>query len=98
MPRVGGDDGEAPRERGIVARSLRAEGKKDVSVQSAAALKQESAAPVVGERDFKSDCVRFAVEAGARIHYAIDTAIRRDRDGNRLGSNRRCAQSTGRRE
>src|ERR1043166_2896249 len=71
------DDREPANERGSRPCRLRAKWEGDAAVQSAAALLQKAAVPVVGKVDGEADAVRFAVGARAPIDDPVDAAVRR---------------------
>ena len=79
---VGGDDGEAAGERGI-ALPRPAERRRHGAVQAAAALEQEAAVPVGGEREREADAVALAVRAGAPVEGRAQPAVGRQLDGER---------------
>src|SRR5580698_5118287 len=76
---VGRDHGESASERRRLTGCLGTQRRSDAAVQSAAALKQESAIPLIGQREGKTNPVRFSIRAFALIDHSIHAAERRKR-------------------
>jgi hypothetical protein len=76
---IAGRDREAAVDRWPFAGCLRPGGFSNRSIESAASLLQELAAPVLRERDGEPDTVCLAVSPGAAVDYAIDAASRDQR-------------------
>ena len=79
MPAVVADHREAAGEGGAVARRDEADRRADVAVEPAAALEQEAAVPLVGQREREADRVVLAVRALVRVDRALDAAMRGQR-------------------
>src|ERR1700733_11525744 len=68
---IGSDHGKATRQRGRLTRGLRTRGQGNAAVQPAAALKQETAVPLIWKRKRETDAVRLPVRSGALIDHAL---------------------------
>ena len=62
---IGGDHGKSSRQRRRLTGGLRTQGQSDAAVQPTAALKQETAVPLIGQRESETDAVWFSVRSGA---------------------------------
>ena len=77
MARVAAGHREAARQGGLVSGSLVADRFTDRAVQSATALLQIIADPIVGQRDRKANAVGLPVRSSAPVDDSVHAAMRR---------------------
>src|SRR5690606_37905332 len=76
VTRISADDGIALGEGGTIASVLRAGRRVHRTIESTAALEQETAVPAVGQRNRKADGIGLVVAADAFVDGALDAAVR----------------------
>src|SRR6185503_1306824 len=79
MTRIGADDGESPYECGRISGSIKTEWRQHNSIAATSALHQEITVPFIWHCKRKRDSELFAVNSGASIDHAFDSAICRQR-------------------